>query len=215
VECSGPTTSVTLPPATAVDDIPGVVTVTGGGVADFGPGSFATGYSARDAAGNTSLCQSTVTVADTTPPIVTVDQGATTAVLSPADDQLHTITLADCGVELNDLCQGPLPLEGNARITCVSSDESVEEHAQDCRDPRHHHGGCPGPDIVLTSDTAVQLRASTNSGGDGRVYTIAFEASDPAGNKTEGRCTVSVPGRRRHGRPADSGADQTVCSADR
>lgn len=44
-----------------------------------------------------------------------------------------------------------------------------------------------------TDDRAFKLRADRTGGRNGRTYTISYEASDAAGNKTTGTTTVIVP----------------------
>jgi len=67
-ECSGGCTPITMPPAVAIDDLPGAVTGAGGGDICAGLGTFDFAYRATDLAGNTSICTTAVTVADTKPP---------------------------------------------------------------------------------------------------------------------------------------------------
>jgi hypothetical protein len=60
------------------------------------------------------------------------------------------------------------------------------------------------PDAVIPNEPgAVLLRAKRRGSGDGRVYRIAFEATDGVGGSCEGTTTVAVP-HDRHGRgPGD------------
>jgi len=44
-----------------------------------------------------------------------------------------------------------------------------------------------------TDDRAFKLRADRTGGGNGRTYTITYEATDAAGNKTTATTTVTVP----------------------
>lgn len=154
-------------------------------------------------------------MADTTPPEVSVDETSrdVDALLSPPDNQLHTVTLADCGVQITDACQGALLPEGSARITCVTSDEPASSSSGGCFDPRHYHPHPHPPaaaDIVFIDDTSVDLRATRDENGNGRVYTITFEVFDASGNSAPHTCKVHV--RRQPNRPAvDSGPHQTLC----
>ena len=216
-ECVAADCTPFTPPSTAVasDDIPGPVTIRNPGVGCYGTGTSSIIYQATDAAGNTASCTTSLTVTDTTPPVVTVATGpsAADAAFSPPDGELHLVSLADCGVELiNDTCQGPLAIEGSARITCVSSDEPASPGGRGCHDPRHHHPPATGPaDIVLVDDTTVELRADRDPNGDGRVYTIAFEVFDASGNTTPGSCQVTVRRRERGPAAVDSHPHQTLC----
>jgi hypothetical protein len=57
------------------------------------------------------------------------------------------------------------------------------------------------PDVVLgPASNEVSLRATHSGHGDGRVYRIAFKATDGRGGECSGTATVGVP--RRKNRPA-------------
>lgn len=214
-ECLNGCALIAFPPAVASDDIPGPVTVTPSGHDScYGEGTRDILYRATDSAGNSSTCTAPLAVADTKPPEVTVDETfyGIDAAFSPPDDELHTVTLHDCDVGITDACEGSLPIEGNARITCVSSDEPTSGHMNCGHDPGHHpHDPQPPADIVLVDDTTVQLRASRDNDGDGRVYTISFVAFDASGNTSPPHtCTLHV--RRHPNRPAiDSHPHVSVC----
>lgn len=59
----------------------------------------------------------------------------------------------------------------------------------------HDEGGAAGWQPGASADQ-VLLRAERDAKGDGRVYTIAFEAADAAGAKCTGETTVAVPRHR-------------------
>jgi hypothetical protein len=48
-------------------------------------------------------------------------------------------------------------------------------------------------DIIILDDTHFRLRAERAEWGDGRVYTITYQATDACGNSTLATATVSVP----------------------
>jgi hypothetical protein len=48
-------------------------------------------------------------------------------------------------------------------------------------------------DIVIDSDTCFRLRAERSESGSGRVYTIAYRATDACGNTSQASVTVTVP----------------------
>jgi hypothetical protein len=56
----------------------------------------------------------------------------------------------------------------------------------------HDEGGAAGWQAAA-SDDQVQVRAERDAKGDGRVYTIAFEATDEHGVSCAGETTVTVP----------------------
>jgi hypothetical protein len=191
------------PPATAVDACSTPV-VMAPDVSSVEPmaGNLDLVYSATDASGNVGGCTWAVTVVDTRPPRVTVPpEGA--GELWPPDGTFHNVTLADCGVQIDDDCTGGL---GYEKITCVTSDENGED---DEGQPGCLHD--PAADIVIVDLQTVSLRAARNGRGDGRVYTIGFEITDLAGNTTPSRCRVTVP-RHSGGTAIDSGPHETVCN---
>jgi dipeptidyl aminopeptidase/acylaminoacyl peptidase len=99
---------------------------------------------------------------------------ATPRLLWPANKKLRLVAL-----------DGATDPDGDAvtlAITGVTQDEPV----RGARDAQHSVG-----------DDAVRLRTDRDSRGDGRVYTIAFEATDGEGGSCEGVATVSVPRHRR------------------
>ena len=48
-------------------------------------------------------------------------------------------------------------------------------------------------DIVIADDLTFQLRAERSGNGNGRIYTITYQAVDWAGNSTLATATVTVP----------------------
>jgi WD40 repeat protein len=95
------------------------------------------------------------------------------SVLWPANNRLRTVTLLD----------GTDP-DGDSVSLAVTGVTHDERGAPDWR---------PGssPDQVL-------LRARREVRGDGRVYTIAFEAADEQGATCTGETSVTVPRRHKH-----------------
>lgn len=82
-------------------------------------------------------------------------------------------------------------------ITGVTQDEPVDGKAD----------GNTSPDAVLgPGGDRVRLRAERSGRGDGRVYRLAFTASDPSGARCSGSVTVTVPHDRRGAAAVDSGS---------
>jgi hypothetical protein len=94
-------------------------------------------------------------------------------------------------------------------VTGIRQDEPTERN-RSCRD--HRCGDASG---VGTATAAV--RAEREGRGDGRVYHIAYTATDPDGNACSGTVQVCVPhdrGRRGGDRCGDGGPryDSLVCA---
>ena len=88
------------------------------------------------------------------------------------------------------------------QITGISSDE-----------PTRNRRGDPCPD-AFNDGAAARLRAERSESGNGRVYTLRFEATDPAGAKCSGTASVCVP-IRTSSACIDGGAtvDATMCTS--
>jgi len=114
-----------------------------------------------------------VTVADTTPPIVSCS--VATPVLNKTNHTLVNVGLASDAV---DQCEGRLPVTVN-----VFADE----------DDNGTGDGNSSPDAVDIAVGTLQVRGERKGNGDGRVYLIIPEATDSTGNRGFGCCTVAVP----------------------
>ena len=133
-------------------------------------------------------CEAMLTVADTVPPEA-VDEAIE---LWPPNHKFHTISGEDC---VRDACDGNL----DVTFLSASSDEPVNDKGD----------GNSEPDIVLDCDR-VQLRSERQGGGNGRIYTLGWEAVDDAGNKTDGECVVVVPHDQSGSVAVDDGAAYQV-----
>src|SRR5262249_30992754 len=68
-------------------------------------------------------------------------------------------------------------------------------------------GGDTCPDASGVGTSAARVRAERNGNGDGRVYHLAFTATDPAGATCSGEVKVCVPHAQGHGKHCvDGGA---------
>lgn len=135
-------------------------------------------FTARDASGNAQLCTSSVRVADTVPPQITVTLSVAT--LGPPNHQLVPVTAV---VQATDRCDPALTF----RLVSITSNE-----------PDNGLGdGDTAADIqgadVGTADVSFQLRAERSGTGGGRVYTVVYRATDSAGNASTASATVRVP----------------------
>ncbi|MFP3915375.1 MAG: ExeM/NucH family extracellular endonuclease [Actinomycetota bacterium] len=113
-------------------------------------------------------------VCDEVPPEVSVTLDRT--VLWPPNHQYQTVNAT---VEATDN---------------FDPDPSVELVSVTSNEPDNGEGdGNTVDDIVIVDDTTFQLRAERSGLGDGRVYTVTYEAEDDCGNTTQGTATVTVP----------------------
>jgi hypothetical protein len=181
-ECVNGGATVSYPDATAIDNCAvQTVACVPPSPATFPLGSTAVSCTAIDSSNNASTCSFNVAVTDTTPPSVVVAGGGQ---LWPPDHKYVTKTLADCGIQINDQCQGVIALgSANPTITCVTSDE-VENDPGDGNTKR---------DMIIVNATTVQLREERSGTLDGRVYKIHFSVTDASGNVATGICPVTVP----------------------
>jgi len=106
--------------------------------------------------------------------------------LWPANHKMQTFELSDCVAGAVDACTGqPIDINTNGRIVRVTSDEP--------QDAEGDGDGQTCGDAQITTPTSVQLRRERSGSGNGRVYTIHFEVSNPRGGVTSGTCQVGVP----------------------
>jgi hypothetical protein len=198
LECVAGGASATLV-ASATDNCGSVSATCTPGSGSFVLGTTNVACNASDGAGNSGSCATTVTVVDTTPPVLA---GGNAGALWPPNHKYQTLSLSNCGITVTDACTGVISLPAaGAEITCVSSDE-----------PENAGGdGNTNQDIVIVDATTVQVRAEREGPLDGRVYRIGFTVKDAAGNTQTGTCLATVP-HDQSGPPAvDSGPAYTVC----
>lgn len=176
VEATGPNGAVANYTASATDDTDGSVAVnlSPASGSTFPLGTTTVNASASDAAGNTATGSFTVTVQDTTAPVIT-SLSVSSAVLWPPNHKMVSVSVSGEATEAVSAVTG--------RILSVTSNE-----------PDNGLGdGDTAGDIVITSPSTVSLRAERSAKGTGRIYTILFEASDAAGNASTKTVSVSVP----------------------
>lgn len=115
----------------------------------------------------------TVTVVDTTPPIVSVSPRQFE--LWPPNNKMNCYLLGEqVNATATDTCD-PDPI---VRIASVTSNEPT--------------GGGQTPDVTWT-DTQFCVRGERSGSAGPRVYTVAIEAVDQSGNATVENVTVTVP----------------------
>ena len=134
-------------------------------------------FSTTDASGNTGSCSASITVADTTPPTISVS--LTPDSLFPPNHKMQEITAT---VIAEDTCD-PDPV---VVLTSVTSNE-----------PENTTGdGNTGPDIegadIGAEDYVFFVRAERSGNGGGRIYTVTYTVTDTSGNATSDSATVTV-----------------------
>jgi len=112
IEATAAQTPVTLGTVTAIDLVDGAITPSSDAPATFPVGITTVTYTATDGAGNTTTATQTVTVADTTPPVLTVQNPGITV---EATATQMTVSLGT--VAATDLVDGPLTPVNNAPAT--------------------------------------------------------------------------------------------------
>jgi hypothetical protein len=221
---------VTLPLAMANDACEGPVAVTndrnshGANASGWYPmGSTVVTFTAHDSLGHTSTCQTTVTVRDTTPPVVTVV--AIPNLLWPPNHWMRMVFTLVISKDACDPAQyvGFLGNDGGGYYGGGGGDGhhpfEVDPAAGDPKDPLGGHGNDNTPQhpstphILLTSVTSnepnlhrdiqgasigtpdfiMYLRAERDSHGTGRIYTITYKGIDNQGNSGYGSALVKVP----------------------
>ncbi len=122
--------------------------------------------------------ETAVTVADTTPPELSIS--VTPVTLWPPNHTLRTVTVS---VTTSDICD----TSPSIRLISIVSNEP-DNGLGDGDTSQDVQGALLGSD-----DRQFQLRAERSGKGSGRIYTITYEAADDSGNVTVRQTSVSVP----------------------
>jgi hypothetical protein len=117
---------------------------------------------------NAGSCTTTVTVVDTTPPVIT-NVVAVPNVLWPPD---HKMVRVDVRAYVGDSCSA-----ADWRIVRVRSNEPANGRGD----------GNTSADWRITGDHALLLRAERSGKGNGRVYYTTVQATDASGNVSQTR----------------------------
>jgi hypothetical protein len=169
--------------ATLIEDI----VVTNDAPGTFPIGATTVTWTATDGAGNQNTALQTVTVADNTPPDLSVS--VTPDVLWPPNHKMHEIMST---VSASDACDASPVVQ----LVNITMNEGDEELAFDPQYDTTLGDGHTTNDIQYDSGTGqVFVRAERSGAGNGRVYTytLTYEATDAAGNTTQAMATVTVP----------------------
>jgi len=187
IECqSAGRAVVTVPPATATDSCSGATAIAndynaGGANAS---GSYALGtttvtFTATDGAGSVASCSTSITVADTTPPVVAVE--ATPTFIWPPDHKLRPVHYAVLAVDACD----PSPVTVLQSVASSDPDDA----------PGRWDGATTGDILgaaVGTADFDVLLRAERDGREPERTYSARYVATDRSGNVGTGIGAVAV-----------------------
>jgi len=130
-----------------------------------------------DTAGAMATDDTTVTIVDTTPPVLSIH--LTPEILWPPD---HRLVDVSAEVNVTDAC-------GEAGFTLHSITSSDPGKLISSWDENEDVEGAE----YGTPDVNYFLRASRNPHGGGRAYVIIYDAMDPSGNSSTGQATVIVP----------------------
>jgi streptogramin lyase len=180
-ECTSPGGAMVSLTATATDNCPGLNAVKcEGSGSTFPLGTTSVTCNAADASNNTSSCITSVTVKDSTPPVISAVT-ANPAMLWPPNHRGVPVTVS---VAVNDTC------DANVASSCTIVGVSASES---CRSPAYR----------ITEPLTVVL-AAEREGDRARTYTIQVKCSDASGNSALGNVTVTVPhdqgnGDQHHG----------------
>lgn len=163
-----------------------------GSVNSLLPGVYVLNYAAVDLCGRAAPALSrTVTVVDTRAPRVELKSVS----LWPPNHEYVTLDLSDCA-RLVDDCEGEIDIDEVGNILEVSSSESDDGNGD----------GNTSDDIIIVDDNTFRARAERQGGGDGRTYSVRFEAEDSAGHRVEATCFVEVS--HDQGGNGDDGDDE-------
>ncbi len=128
--------------------------------------------------GNSNSCNSTVTVQDTTAPVIS-SVTPSPNLLWPPDHKMVAVAIA---ISATDTCD-PNPV---CKVITIASSEP----------PLGGGSGNTSPDFAITGPKSVNLRAERDGTGSGRTYTITVQCTDASNNSSQANTTVSVPHSR-------------------
>jgi uncharacterized protein len=157
----------------------------------FPLGSTTVTCSAHDASNNTASGTFTVTVRDTTPPVI-VSLTATPSVLFPANHKLVPVRVTAQTTDAADAA----PVCTITKITSNDRDGSKTGNDGPGHDGQARDGRGDGDvDFLITGPLTALLRAEKNDGGS-MIYTLSVSCRDGGGNAAAGSVMVTVPHSR-------------------
>lgn len=178
----------------AADDLSGVANIqyqlNGAGWEDYtgtiiltDEGTHTLEYRSRDYAGNVELAQSLTIPIDMSPPLLTIVPDRSE--IWPPNNKWVPVTM---DIQATDAVSEIASLI----LVSIDSNESGGPHGESRQE-----------ELVKdaefgTGDTSFFLKASRLGSGEGRIYTIKYEAVDHAGNKVTETANVTVPHDQRN-----------------
>jgi hypothetical protein len=157
---------------------------------DRSPGTDASGtypfgttqvlFTATDPSGNEATCTTSVTVRDTTPPVLTLSTDQT--VLWPPNHRMVPVHLS---WRVSDRCDPAV------QVSLASVTSSEPDDAQGVGDGQTTLD-VGGADIG-SADGEILLRAERAAQGSGRTYEVVDTATDASGHSTSSLAVVTVP----------------------
>ncbi len=155
-------------------NLTGSVTITGSVNANA-PGTYTLTYSVTDASGNASSTTRTVTVVDTTAPVIS-SLTASVYYLAPVNHTMRPVTLS---AAVSDACDSSV----STRILAITSSQ-----------PDNGTGdGNTTTDFRITGLMTCELRAEREGSKRDRVYTVTVESIDDAGNRSTRSIAIIAP----------------------
>jgi len=121
---------------------------------------------------------------DDTPPVIVLT--ATPAILWPPNHKMVPITLTRSVTDDRDA--NPV-----LNLLSIASNESEQENTFNVDFDFDRSEGFTFDDITIDPNGNLSLRAERSGKGDGRIYTITYQATDAAGNISTASVTVTVP----------------------
>ncbi|HEX5133217.1 MAG TPA: FlgD immunoglobulin-like domain containing protein, partial [Candidatus Krumholzibacteria bacterium] len=170
--------AVFLSSATANDVCDTTPTITNDAPDCFGLGETTVTFTARDDDNNANTCTAKVTVQDTTPP--EIDVVLDRDVLWPPNHKYATVCAE---VTVTDIC------DPDPTWVLFSTESNEPDNEKGDGNTTDDIAG----DATGTADVCVDLRSERQGGGDGRKYTLIYEAMDMSGNVAYDTVCVRVP----------------------
>lgn len=144
----------------------------------FPLGATSVTFTAKDDYDNPATCVATVTVHDTTPPLISL--ALDRSVLWPPN---HKMIPIHATVQVTDVCDA----SAGFVLTSITSNEP-DNGTGDGDTANDVQGATLG-----TADVEFLLRAERKGNGNGRIYTVNYTGLDGSGNSTPAAAQVKVP----------------------